>query len=57
VAALIKGDTGIEPELVEGTRGEFTAWVGDERVAAKTVFGFPTDEEIVKAVHDALSRA
>ena len=55
MAALIQQDTGIEPELVEGARGEFTAWVGEVRVAQKTAFGFPTDEEILAAVRTALA--
>jgi hypothetical protein len=54
VAALIREDTGIEPELVEGARGEFTAWVGEARVAQKTAHGFPSDDEIRAAVRAAL---
>jgi hypothetical protein len=55
VAALIQRDTGVEPELVEGARGEFSAWVGDAPVAQKTAFGFPTDEEVLTAVRAALA--
>jgi hypothetical protein len=54
VAALIKQDTGIDAEIIEGARGEFTVWVDEETVAAKTSDGFPTDEEAVAAVRQAL---
>jgi hypothetical protein len=57
VAALIQQHTGIEPELVEGGRGEFTAWVGDERVAQKSLTGFPSDDEVLTAVQQALARS
>jgi hypothetical protein len=55
VAALIQRETGIEAELVEGGRGEFTAWVGKERVAQKTLLGFPSDDEVLAAVRAALA--
>jgi hypothetical protein len=54
VAALIKAETGIEPELVAGGRGEFTVWVGEETVAKKDAGGFPSDEEAVAAVRRAI---
>jgi len=54
VAAEISKSTGIDPEVVEGSRGEFTVWVDDQRVAGKTADGFPTDEEAVSAVRRAL---
>lgn len=57
MAALIKKKTGIDPEVVEGGRGEFTVWVDDKRVAEKTADGFPTDEEAVAAVHQAIAQA
>jgi hypothetical protein len=56
VAALIKNATGIEPEVVEGARGEFTVWVDDQRVAQKTSDGFPADEEAVAAVQKTIDR-
>jgi len=55
VAALIQQATGVEPELIEGARGEFTAWVGESKVAQKTTFGFPSDQEILAAVRAALA--
>ena len=53
MAAAIKSAVSVEPDLVEGARGEFTVWVGDRVVAKKTLRGFPTDEEIVRAVREA----
>jgi len=56
VAALIKDAVGVETELVEGGRGEFTVWVGTEVVAKKDpLVGFPTDEDALAAVQRALS--
>jgi len=54
VAAEIKKATGIEAEVVEGNRGEFTVWVDQENVARKTADGFPSDQEAVSAVRRAL---
>jgi hypothetical protein len=55
VAALIKDDLGVESELVEGGRGEFTVWVGDEVVARKDANGFPSEEDALTAVKRAVS--
>lgn len=54
MAALIKDALGLEPDIVAGQRGEFTVWVGDERVAQKTAQGFPTEDEVLSAVQQAL---
>jgi hypothetical protein len=56
VAALIKKETGVDTELVEGGRGEFTVWVGEEVVARKDSFGFPEENEALAAVRQALAR-
>jgi hypothetical protein len=40
---------------VEGSRGEYTVWVGEEKVAQKTADGFPTDQETLVAVQKALA--
>jgi hypothetical protein len=53
VAALITEATGLEVEVVEGDRGEFTVWVDSAVVARKDAHGFPTDEAIVAAVRHA----
>jgi hypothetical protein len=56
VAALIKDETGVASELIEGGRGEFTVWVDDTVVAKKDTHGFPADEEAVAAVKRALAQ-
>jgi hypothetical protein len=56
VAAFIKKGTGLDADLVEGARGEFTVWVGDEQVAQKTSDGFPTEQEALSAVQRALEK-
>ena len=56
MAALIKNAVGAETELVEGARGEFTVWVGDDVVARKDSSGFPSDDEALAAVQRALGR-
>jgi hypothetical protein len=53
VAELIKKKIGVEPELIEGGRGEFTVWVDDKRVAQKDAEGFPSDEDALAAVEHA----
>jgi hypothetical protein len=55
VAALIKAETRLEPELVVGDRGEFTVWVGEETVAKKDARGFPADDDVVAAVRRAIA--
>jgi hypothetical protein len=57
VAALIKDSVGADVQLVEGGRGEFTVWVGDNVVAKKDpLVGFPTDDDALAAVQRALGR-
>jgi len=56
VAALIKDEIGVDAQLLEGTRGEFTVWVGDEQVAQKDAGGFPIESAIVSAVQRALGK-
>lgn len=55
MAELIKRELGIEPELVEGNRGEFTVWVGDQIVAQKGWIRFPADQRVLLAVQQALA--
>jgi hypothetical protein len=55
VAALIKSTVGIQPELVEGGRGEFTVWVDHNRVAQKDAHGFPDDGDVLAAIQRAIS--
>jgi hypothetical protein len=56
VAALIKDKLGLDAELSEGGRGEFTVWVGDAVVARKDAEGFPSEDQALAAVQDALAR-
>ena len=55
MAELIRRDLGIQPELVEGDRGEFTVWVGDRMVAKKGWVRFPPDKKVLSAVQQALT--
>ena len=55
MAVLLKKEVGVDPELVEGGRGEFTVWVGDQEVARKGLFGFPSEEEVLSAVRQAFA--
>jgi hypothetical protein len=50
VAELLKRELDVETKLVEGDRGEFTVWVGDEVVAKKGWLGFPDDKKVLEAV-------
>jgi hypothetical protein len=49
-------DLGVEPEVVEGARGEFSIRVGDEVVARKDARGFPDEDEVLSQVARALGR-
>lgn len=55
MAALIKAETGLDPTVTVGKRGEFSVWVGDQTVAKKSIFGFPSDDDVVSAVQQALA--
>ena len=54
MAALIQTELQEDTEILEGARGEFTVWVGDECVARKDADGFPADTAIVAAVRRRL---
>jgi hypothetical protein len=51
---MIKSELGVEAELVEGNRGEFTVWVGEREVAQKGWLRFPPDAKVLAAVRQAL---
>ena len=55
MAALIKKESAVDVDLIEGRRGEFTVWVGDTLVAEKNAQSFPSDEDALAAVQRALS--
>jgi hypothetical protein len=50
----LKQALGLDAELVRGSSGEFTVWVDDQMVVKKGWFGFPSEQEIVEAVRQAL---
>ncbi len=56
MAAVIKAALGVEPELAEGGRGEFTVWVGDQVVAQKDSNGFPSEDDALAGVQRAMAR-
>lgn len=53
MAAQLKRDLGIDAEMVVGGSGEFTVWVGDQKVADKVWGKFPEPEQVVAAVRTA----
>ena len=55
MAALIKKESAVDVDLIEGGRGEFTVWVGDKLVAEKDAQNFPSDEDALGAVQRALA--
>jgi hypothetical protein len=55
VAALLKQELGIEACLQRGSTGEFRVVVGEDVVAKKRWFRFPTDQTVLAAVKRALS--
>jgi len=54
VAAKLKKEFGVDAELIEGDRGEFTVWVEKHLVAKKGLFGFPSDQKVLAAVQKVL---
>jgi hypothetical protein len=56
VAAQVTEATGLDVEVVEGARGEFTVWVDGTVVARKDSRGFPADDDMVAAVKRAAGR-
>ncbi|MEW6277842.1 MAG: hypothetical protein AB1758_04395 [Candidatus Eremiobacterota bacterium] len=53
MAALIKVELGLEPEIVPGATGEFSVWADGRKLIAKGLFGFPSDQKCVQAVKKA----
>ena len=52
----MKKELGVEPELVAGSNGIFQVTVGDAVVAERSLWKFPSDDQIVAAVSKALGR-
>lgn len=42
--------------MVEGARSEFSVRVDEDVVAEKSRTGFPSDDQVVRAVREALAR-
>ena len=55
MAAALQSALGVEADLIQGDRGEFTVWVDSRRVALKQNDEFPRDEDVVAAVRAALN--
>ena len=55
MAELIKREFGIQPELIEGDRGEFSVWVDNQMVAKKAWLRFPSDQKVLTAVRQAIT--
>lgn len=53
MAAQLRQDLGVDTELVVGSSGEFTVWVGDKKVAEKSWGKFPEPTAVVVAVREA----
>ena len=56
MAELLERELKVSAELVQGDRGEFTVWVGDQLVSKKNWLGFPADEKVLEAVRAALAK-
>ncbi len=54
MAEMIKTELGIEAELQEGDRGEFTVRVDDKVVAKKGWLRFPQNEKVLAAIRQEL---
>lgn len=54
---MIAEATGAAPEIVVGRRSEFSIWVDDTMVAEKSRKGFPSDDEVVRAVRERLAKS
>lgn len=53
MAAELKDKLNVEAELVIGSSGEFTVWVGDKKVSEKK-WMFPSPDDVVAAVRSAM---
>lgn len=56
MAAALKEELDVEPELMTGPSGSFEVAVNGRAVARKTSLAFPTEHEVVDAVARALER-
>jgi len=45
---------GLDTEITPGRRGEYTVWVDGKQVAQKDHSGFPSEQDVLVAVRQAL---
>lgn len=55
MAATLKKELGVDAELIVGSSGEFTVWLGDKKVAEKSWGRFPDPAAVLAAVRAASS--
>lgn len=56
MAAELKKALGVDAQLEVGGSGEFTVWVGDQKVSEKKWMRFPDPADVVTAVRSAQER-
>ena len=54
---MIAEATGVTTEIVVGRRSEFSIWVDDTLVAEKSRKGFPSDDQVIRAVRERLPKS
>lgn len=54
MAAELKRELGLDAQLVVGNSGEFTVWLDDRLIAEKKHGEFPSPDEVVAAMEEAL---
>jgi hypothetical protein len=57
VADALRKEPGVEVELVDGNRGEFTVLVDGRVVAKKGLISKPSVDKVLKAVREAMPDA
>ena len=55
MAELVKKELGIDTELKEGERGEFSVLVNNKVVAKKGYVFFPKDQKVLAAIRQAIA--
>ena len=50
MAATLRSELGVQVDLVVGGPGEFTVWVGGDKVAGKGWLLFPSRTKVLEAV-------
>ena len=57
VAAKLKKENGVIPEMVHGGLGEFSVYIDDDKVFDANRFWYPTPSKVVKTIQALLARA